>query len=343
MLDELNARFARVAEATTDNANMLLGPCVINSRSAARLCGNTTRSRLRASITRCRWLATENQAGPKGLVQGTVGENLTGALSGLFQGSAGVGAGIVLVAGLTRFAGLSHMAAAGTSMPVSGIANAAGVASVLSADASLVHWPTMVCISGPALGGVLVGVRVASYMSDAALKLAFAALVLLLTPPVAKRAFDVHAAKQDEKLNNRTAPEDGAHGGDLPALLRGVHSPATSKAAASGSSCGTQVGSTGNDDTTSTLGGQQRSFAPSVALSSRPFEFEWPQHPLLHGICGTGVGLLSGTVGVGVRATLLALGGETTYMRATSLLAGICVLRASPVAAVFLLRSCVAE
>lgn len=208
----------------------------------------------------------------------TVGAMAAGVASGVVQGSAGVGGSIVMVAGLARFAQLEQVLAVGTSMPTQVIAQAAGLVSVLAADSSLVHVPTAVCIAAPALVGVVVGVRIGSRMSDAALKLAFAALVLALVPPVTGRAIEAynqnHNESSDSAIANAARPEVVAKEEE-------------------------------EEEVRATSSGHNH-----VAAAEVPFAgmLALPGHPLLHCTCGAAVGVLSGAVGVGVRVAFSKTG-----------------------------------
>ena len=193
----------------------------------------------------------------------SVGAMAAGVASGVVQGSAGVGGSIVMVAGLARFARLEQVLAVGSSMPTQVIAQAAGLVSVFAADSSLVHVPTAVCIAAPALVGVVVGVRIGSRMSDAALKLAFAALVLALVPPVTGRAIEAYNRSHDGSIDS--AKVDAAR---LEPATEAQVNPARHHVA------------------------DEVPLAGMLAL---------PDHPLLHCACGAAVGVLSGAVGVGVR------------------------------------------
>eukprot|EP00750_Incisomonas_marina_P007214 INCI14780.10.p1 GENE.INCI14780.10~~INCI14780.10.p1 ORF type:complete len:341 (-),score=44.80 INCI14780.10:1639-2661(-) len=191
----------------------------------------------------------------------SVGAMAAGVASGVVQGSAGVGGSIVMVAGLARFARLEQVLAVGSSMPTQVIAQAAGLVSVFAADSSLVHVPTAVCIAAPALVGVVVGVRIGSRMSDAALKLAFAALVLALVPPVTGRAIEAYNRSHDGSIDS--AKVDAAR---LEPATEAQVNPARHHVA------------------------DEVPLAGMLAL---------PDHPLLHCACGAAVGVLSGAVGVG--------------------------------------------
>lgn len=120
----------------------------------------------------------------------------------------------MMVSGLTKIVKLPQIQAIATSVPTQFMVQAVAVATVVATDSSLVHWPTMACIAGPALAGVAVGVRIATALSDAALKAAFAAMVLALSPSIGKRAIDIHNQKENldssksDNMADRTSDDD---------------------------------------------------------------------------------------------------------------------------------------
>jgi uncharacterized membrane protein YfcA len=235
-----------------------------------------------------------------------------GVASGLVQGSMGSGGSIVMVAGLMHFSKLAQVVAAGTSMPTQMVAQAAALATVVAADASLVHLPTAACLVLPALGGVVAGVRMGSLLSDAALKLAFAALVLALVPPVVARAVEV---REVNRLRNVDEPSDVAddRGAPPPWPQQEAAAAATTTAAATTSTAAAApaesaappqqpVVFTAPPPTTTTRTPLMDGDSKSPLRWVLPDNWEWPQYAPLHCAFGAGVGVLVGAVGVGVSA-----------------------------------------
>ena len=98
---------------------------------------------------------------------------------GLITGFFGVGGGFVVVPALVIALGFTMPVAAGTSLLVIAINSATALASRLGSGVSL-DWPLLLVLTATAVGGSLVGARVAGRVSPRALAHAFAVLLLVV-------------------------------------------------------------------------------------------------------------------------------------------------------------------
>lgn len=107
----------------------------------------------------------------------------TGLLSGTVQGSLGVGGGILMIGGLTRFAGLKHAVAVGSSLPCQIVSNAS--AGLIFVSNGFVDPVALLCIGGTSMFSVRLGARIGHNLSENAAKSVFGAVLTLISPIVA--------------------------------------------------------------------------------------------------------------------------------------------------------------
>jgi len=142
---------------------------------------------------RSRWRAGPADEGELGLAEPVVqlrptlmcncprALRVVGAASvvGLVTGFFGVGGGFVVVPALVMALDFTMPVAAGTSLLVIAINSATALASRLGAGINL-DWPLLLIMTATAVGGSLVGTRVAGRVSPRALTHAFAALLIVV-------------------------------------------------------------------------------------------------------------------------------------------------------------------
>ena len=119
-------------------------------------------------------------------VQGTVGTRpvthwvvvVVGLGVGMLTGLVGIGGGFLIVPALVILARLPMKQAVGTSLLVIAMNSASGFAGYLGQVD--VPWAFLAMFTGVAIGGILVGTYLARFVSQRALKRAFAAFLLLI-------------------------------------------------------------------------------------------------------------------------------------------------------------------
>jgi hypothetical protein len=109
-----------------------------------------------------------------------------GVVAGLISGLLGVGGGIVFVPALTLALGLSQHQAEATSLAA--IVPVVAMGSWQQSRAGLVTWSDSVVMGLVSVAGVLGGAQLASSLSDATLKKAFGAFLMLVAVQMAWKA-----------------------------------------------------------------------------------------------------------------------------------------------------------
>jgi len=120
----------------------------------------------------------------------------TGLVSGAIQGSLGVGGGILMISGLTRFAGLKHAQAVGTSLPTQIVSNF--TAGAVFCSQGLVDPLAVLCIGGTSIVGSRFGARIGHNLSESSAKGAFGAILALVAPFVAFSSYQKQKTKDEE-------------------------------------------------------------------------------------------------------------------------------------------------
>jgi uncharacterized membrane protein YfcA len=106
-----------------------------------------------------------------------------GAAVGLLTGFLGVGGGFLIVPALVLFAGLRAKLAIGTSLGIIAVNSASALAGqVRYTD---LNWTLTLALTGLAIAGMLLGIRVADRISEKTFRKAFASLLVLVAIMVA--------------------------------------------------------------------------------------------------------------------------------------------------------------
>lgn len=155
---------------------------------------------------------------------------LCGAASGATQGSLGVGGGILMVNGLTRFNGMRQAQAVGTGLPTQIFTNTIGGATF--AAAGLVDPLAAVTLGSASILGAMGGVRLGSRMNEEESRGVMGAFMVALSPLMALGPL---LRRHDDE------DDDGGGGGD-------VDNSGRLREAASLLSAATSAAPTGDDD-----------------------------------------------------------------------------------------------
>jgi uncharacterized membrane protein YfcA len=119
-----------------------------------------------------------------------------GVVAGMISGLLGVGGGIVFVPALTLALGLSQHQAEATSLAA--IVPVVAMGSWQQGRAGLVTWSDSVVMGLVSVAGVLGGAQLASSLSDATLKKAFGAFLMLVAVQMAWKARPQREPAADE-------------------------------------------------------------------------------------------------------------------------------------------------